>query len=169
MKKSIYLCGFMGCGKTHVGKLLAKKLDLSFIDLDEYIVSKEKRSIPMIFEQDGESYFRKLESEALVFLNSGYVVATGGGALISKENAACAKENGIPVFIDTDFSLCYKRIRHDTNRPLVQKNTREQLESLFNTRREIYKRHSVYAVNGNDKDSSIVEQISQFIRNQGDI
>ena len=59
--------------------------------------------------------------------------------LLFQGKCSLCKENGIPVFIDADFSLCYKRIRHDTNRPLVQKNTREQLESLFNTREKYTK------------------------------
>ena len=142
MMKSIYLCGFMGCGKSYIGKLLAKQQGMPFVDLDSYIVEKEGRSIPEIFEQEGEPHFRELEARYIRELDSGYVVATGGGALINENTAKFANQHGITVFLDAEFELCWERIKDDTNRPLVVNNTREQLHEIFDMRREIYKKHS---------------------------
>ena len=140
--RSIYLCGFMGCGKSHIGRLLAREKGMPFVDLDSYIVEKEGHSIPEIFEQRGEPYFRQLEADCIRELDSGYVVATGGGALINENTAEFANSHGITVFLDAEFELCYGRIRNDTNRPLVVNNTEEQLREIFEKRRVIYKKHS---------------------------
>ena len=144
--KSIYLCGFMGCGKTHIGRRLSKKLQMPFIDLDNYIVEKENRSIPEIFEQSGEPYFRKLEAKCLKELKDGYIVATGGGTLINDDTAKFAGAHGVTVFLDARFPVCYGRIKDDQNRPLVVNNTREQLYEIFLKRRTIYKKNSSVTV-----------------------
>ncbi len=156
---SIYLCGFMGCGKSHVGKLLASQLDMPLVDLDKYIVNAEKMSIPKIFEKFGEPHFRFLEAKYIRELSGGNVVATGGGALINDETAKFARESGISVYINTSFELCYKRIKGDKNRPLVMNNTPEQLEELYNKRDVIYRKNSTFMVNGNARDSIIAGEI----------
>lgn len=152
--KSIYLCGFMGCGKSYIGSLLAEDKGMPFVDLDRYIVEKEGRSIPEIFEQSGEPYFRQLEAKYITELE-GYVVATGGGALINENTALYANTHGITVFLDADFELCYERIKDDVNRPLVMNNTKDQLRELFEKRREIYERHSqvVVSVKGVEEET----------------
>ena len=161
--KSVYLCGFMGCGKTHIGKLLAKALGRPFVDLDSYIVQKEKRSIPEIFSEAGEPYFRKKEAECIRELSDGYVVATGGGALINPETAEYANKSGIVVFLDAAFGVCYSRIKNDTNRPLVVSNTKEQLRELYNKRRAVYRRHAEYTVKAHRKAALTVKAILDLI------
>lgn len=153
--RSIYLCGFMGCGKSYIGRRLAEQRGMPFADLDSYIVEKEKRSIPEIFEQDGEPYFRLLEAKYIKELSNGCVVATGGGALINENTALYANTNGITVFLDAEFELCYERIKNDRNRPLVVNNTEEQLREIFEKRREIYERHSqvVVSVKGIEEET----------------
>ena len=164
--KSIYLCGFMGCGKTHIGKRLSKKLEMPFIDLDNYIVEKENRSIPEIFEQSGEPYFRKLEAECLKELKDGYIVATGGGTLINDDTAKFAGAHGVTVFLDARFPVCYGRIKDDQNRPLVVNNTREQLYEIFLKRRDIYKRNSAVAVTAEGTSfeitSAVIKAVKEF-------
>lgn len=142
MSRSIYLCGFMGCGKSHIGRLLAQQRGMPFVDLDRYIVEKEGRTIPEIFEQSGEGYFRQLEADCVRELDSGYVVATGGGTLINESTAQYANEHGVTVFLDAEFEMCWERIKDDTNRPLVVNNTEEQLREIFEKRRVLYKKHS---------------------------
>ncbi len=159
---SIYLCGFMGCGKSHVGKILASQLDMPLVDLDKYIVTAEKMSIPEIFEKFGEPHFRSLEAKYIRKLSGGNVVATGGGALINDETAAFARESGISVYINTSFELCYKRIKGDKNRPLVMNNTPEQLEELYNKRDVIYRKNSTFMVNGNTRDLVIAGEIMKL-------
>lgn len=161
--KSIYLCGFMGCGKSHIGRILSKKLEIPFVDLDEYIVKKENMTIPEIFDQKGEPYFRQLEADCLKELSDGYIVATGGGALINDNTAQYAKAHGTSVFLDASFPVCYGRIKNDTNRPLVVKNTKEQLENIYNTRRKIYKKNSCLRVKAIGTGNSIAENVIKAV------
>ena len=161
---SIYLCGFMGCGKSHVGRQLAAALNKKFVDLDKYIVNKERMSIPEIFEKFGEPHFRQLEAKYIRSLSNGNVIATGGGALINDDTAKFARESGMCVFINTSFEICYKRIKGDTNRPLVMNNTPEQLEEIYRKRAEIYKRNSTYTVNGCAHDTVIMNEIIKLAR-----
>lgn len=161
--RSIYLCGFMGCGKSYIGRLLAEEKNMPFADLDSYIVEKEGRSIPEIFEQSGEPYFRRLEAECLKELEGGYVVATGGGTLINDSTAEFANKNGITVFLDADFELCWGRIKDDTNRPLVMNNTEEQLRELFEKRREIYEKHSRVTVRVTGVEEKTLENINSLL------
>lgn len=162
MNCSVYLCGFMGCGKSHIGRMLAAELGEKFVDLDRYIVENEGMTIPEIFERFGEPHFRALESKYIRELADGNVVATGGGALINDTTANFARKSGLSVYINTCFKTCYKRIRGDKNRPLVVNNTVEQLEELYNKRAEIYKRNSVCMVNGNARDFVIVREIAKL-------
>ena len=161
---SVYLCGFMGCGKSHVGRQLGAALDKEFVDLDRYIINAEKMTIPFIFEKFGEPHFRKLEAHYIRHLSGNNIVATGGGALINDETAEYARQSGLSVYINTSFEVCYERIKNDTNRPLVVNNTKEQLEELYNTRDAIYRRNAMCMVNGCAADTVIVEEISKLTR-----
>ncbi len=167
--RSIYLCGFMGCGKSHIGRRLSKKLKMPFVDLDAYIVAKEKRSIPEIFQQSGEPYFRKLEAECLKELEGGYIVATGGGTLLNDSTAEYANAHGVTVFLDAIFPVCYGRIKNDSNRPLVVNNTREQLEEIFKKRRPVYRANSSVIVKsagtGSEITDNVIKQVKNFERN----
>ena len=161
--KSIYLCGFMGCGKSHIGRLLAEDKGMPFVDLDRYIVEKEGRSIPEIFEQSGELYFRQLEADCVRELEGGYVVATGGGTLINENTAEYANAHGVTVFLDAEFELCYSRIRNDTNRPLVVNNTEEQLREIFEKRRVLYERHSRVTAKVTGIEEKTLENINSLL------
>lgn len=162
MKKDapIYLCGFMGCGKTTVGLVLAKKTGKQYLDLDDYIEKKEGMKIPEIFEKKGESYFRKLETKALKELgNINAVVATGGGALLSDVNSETAKNAGVVAFIDVPFDVCYERIKDDENRPIAFNSTKEQLQERFDYRRPLYLKNSHFSVDGNGTPNTIALRI----------
>lgn len=161
---SVYLCGFMGCGKSHIGRQLAAASGKSFTDLDKVIVEREGMTIPEIFEKFGEPHFRELEAKYIRELNDGYVVATGGGALINDNTAQFARENGLSVYINVSFETCYARIKGDSNRPLVVKNTPEQLRELYETRAVIYRRNSMCMVNGNARDTVIVGEILKLTK-----
>ncbi|MGN0649355.1 MAG: shikimate kinase [Oscillospiraceae bacterium] len=156
---SLYLCGFMGCGKSHIGRMLAQATGRNLVDLDKVIVEREGMSIPEIFDKFGEPHFRELEAKYIRELSGGYIVATGGGALINDSTAQFARESGLSIYINADFETCYNRIKNDTNRPLVVKNTPEQLRELYNTRSAIYQRNSMAMVNGNTKDTTICSEI----------
>lgn len=162
--RNIYLCGFMGCGKSYTGKKLAEKMDCTLVDLDAYIEEKEGRTIPEIFAQDGEPHFRELEAKYIREMPENSVVATGGGAIINPVTAETARNAGTVIFLDADFELCYSRIKGDTHRPLVMKNTKEQLEQLFNTRREIYLKNSDFSVNSNLGGTEILDMILKGLK-----
>lgn len=163
MSASVYLCGFMGCGKSHIGRMLSVQLGRELVDLDKVIVEREGMSIPDIFARYGEPHFRTLEAKYIRELSGGYIVATGGGALINDSTAEFARQSGLSVYINTSFELCYERIKADRNRPLVMNNTPEQLYELYRTRAEIYRRNSMAMVNGNAKDSVICGEIAKLI------
>ncbi len=162
--RNVYLCGFMGCGKSHIGRRLAKRLGCEFIDLDSYIEEKEGMKISDIFAEKGEPYFREAEARYIREMPENCVVATGGGAIINPNTAETAKKSGRVVFLDAKFSTCYERIKGDTRRPLVMKNTREQLEELYNTRRAVYRSNSSIIVYADGNDYSIVSEIAKLVK-----
>lgn len=141
--KNLFLCGFMGCGKSSLGSAAAKKLGCPFIDLDRYIVEQAGMSVPEIFDTFGEAGFRERETQALKDLNhlNGVIVATGGGALVNPENASLCRERGLVLYIDVEFDTCYRRIRGDANRPLAAKPLPE-LRQLYQTRKLSYIKNS---------------------------
>ena len=163
--KPVYLCGFMGCGKSTVGKILARKSGCGFIDMDDYIVEREGMTIPQIFSEKGEKYFRDTETAVIGELaEKGAVIACGGGAMLKKENAEIASENGIVIYIDIPFEICYTLISWDTNRPLVMNNTKEQLEEIYNGRVPVYKSNSTVTVDGVGTADEIAERIAEAIK-----
>ncbi len=127
-RRVILLVGFMGAGKTSVGKLLAKRLGLRFVDLDDLIVAREGRSIAQIFEEAGESGFRSRESAALQELLFGStsstdaVVALGGGALSRADNrAAIQRSNSQTIFLDAPIEELFQRcVAQQLPRPLLK-------------------------------------------------
>lgn len=160
--KTIFLCGFMGCGKSSVGKILAEKIGCEFYDMDKYITEKEKMEIPQIFAEKGERYFRETETEAIRQLAGKQgVVACGGGAMLKKENADIAAEKGNVIYIEVPFDVCYSRIKGDVNRPVVMNNTREELEFIYESRVPVYRENSGLTVSGDGTPEEIAERIFQ--------
>lgn len=163
---TLYLCGFMGCGKSTVGKLLASKLGLEFIDLDEYITLVENCSIPEIFEKKGEKYFRNAEAKAIETLSSNNaVIACGGGTILNDNSAMTAKSHGTVIFLDISFKKCYCRIKNDNNRPLVMNNTEQQLNQIFTQRHDVYLKNSELTVNADNSPLVICDEIINAIKN----
>lgn len=163
--KAVYLCGFMGCGKSVVGKKLAEKLGCEFYDMDQYIVKREGMKIPEIFAEKGEKYFREAETAAIKELaeNKG-IIACGGGAMLKKENSEIAAENGIVVYIEVPFEVCYGRISGDKNRPIVMNNTKEELEFIYDSRVPVYRENSSVTVSGNGTVAEIADRIADLIK-----
>lgn len=163
---TIYLCGFMGCGKTTVGKITAKKLGLSYHDTDEAVVEKEKMTIPEIFSQKGEPYFRTSEAETVKsFIGRNAVISCGGGAMLNTETAEAVKQNGgIIVFIDVPFADCYERIKDDSNRPIAVSSTKEQLEERYNNRYPVYEQNSSIKVDCQCSPMEACERIMSAVK-----
>lgn len=158
---NIILCGFMGSGKTVVGKRLARALEMEYIDLDAEIESQAGKPIPEIFAESGEEGFRRLEHEAVCALSKRVrcVVATGGGALTFSHNVQAIDQQDSVVFLDADFAVCYERIR-DSDRPLVRKNDKDSLRELYWTRYTAYRKAAAIAVNANSACDAVVEAIT---------
>ena len=119
---TIFLVGFMGCGKSEIGKDLAKLLHFNFLDLDESVEKKEGMSVTEIFETKGETAFREIESNCLrkVKLENN-VVSTGGGTPCFKNNMIWMNENGVTVYLKTEEKLLFDRLKNDTqSRPLLK-------------------------------------------------
>jgi len=118
---NIYLVGMMGAGKTTVGRLLARRLKLRFVDSDQEIESRCGVKIPLIFEIEGEAGFRARESQVLAELTAleGLVLGTGGGAVLSADNRGLLAANGTVVYLRARPEDLYERVRQDRNRPLL--------------------------------------------------
>ena len=159
----VYLCGFMGCGKSRIGRELAKKTGMTFADLDKYIVEHEGMSIPDIFKKYGEPHFRELEAEYISEMPDNSVVALGGGAIINENTAKTARETGKVVFLDADFETCYGRIKDDKNRPLAYNNPKEKVLELFETRRPVYSERSDIVIKAAGTPAQIVELIRKAL------
>lgn len=162
---TVFLCGFMGCGKTTVGRIAAKKLGYGFCDSDELIVEREGMSIPEIFAEKGEPYFRQVEAEIIKSLcGKNTIVACGGGAMLNPDTAAAAAKAGAVIFIDLDFEVCYERISGDENRPIVMSSTKEELEERFNSRHDVYMKHSTMQIDGSGSPLSTAELITDAVK-----
>ncbi|MGN1416125.1 MAG: shikimate kinase [Oscillospiraceae bacterium] len=161
---TVFLCGFMGCGKSTVGRELAALMGKSFTDMDSYIEKKAGMSIPEIFAEKGEKAFRTMETSAVKELAaSDEVVACGGGAMLKSENAEAAAAGGVAVYLDADFETCYKRISGDKNRPIVMANTKESLEGIYNDRRALYTANSQISVKAEGTPAQIAERIKAAV------
>jgi shikimate kinase len=141
---AIYLIGFMGCGKSTVGRALAEELGWSFVDLDEEIEKKKQTTISQIFDSEGEEAFRGIETAALrdrvrnVQSGRPQVVSLGGGAFLADENFELVSNNGVTVWLDCPFSQIERRIAGQTHRPLARDP--DKLRQLFDARRGGYSR-----------------------------
>ena len=139
---NIFLVGLMGAGKTTVGKLLSKRYHKNFHDSDHEIESRCGVKIPVIFEIEGESGFRKREETAIAELTalSNVVLATGGGAILSEANRELLKSRGIVIYLRGTPEHLFERTRHDRNRPLLQtSNPLTKLRELYQQRDPLYR------------------------------
>src|SRR5580700_11870609 len=113
--------GFMGSGKSSVGRLVARTLGGRFVDTDRMVIDRAGCAIPEIFAQKGEAHFRELETEALRSLlgAKGLVAATGGGIVIARENRALLRKVGMVVWLTADEETIWERVSRNKNRPLL--------------------------------------------------
>jgi shikimate kinase len=142
LKKSVVLVGMMGAGKTAVGRALAVKLGVPFLDSDHEIETAANLTVPEIFERDGEPFFRKREAEVIARLldEEPGILSTGGGAFLAPANRDIISAKGVSVWLEADIDLIWNRVRHRNSRPLLRtSNPRKTLEELFHVRVPIYK------------------------------
>ncbi|GAF93382.1 unnamed protein product [marine sediment metagenome] len=138
---NIILTGFMGTGKTAVGKLLAKKLGYKYIDTDYLIEKKENKRISEIFAAYGEPYFRDLETGIVKEVGKldRHVIATGGGIVLRSENMVLLQKNGIIINLSANADTVYERIKATDERPLLNKpDPRKEIINLLKARESFY-------------------------------
>ena len=152
-KSTIVLIGMMGSGKSTLGKQLARRLRRTFFDSDAEIVRRTGASIAHIFEVEGESGFRKRESEELLRLMAqpNAVVATGGGAILAEPNRRLLRENAIVLYLHASVETLYDRTRHSKDRPLLAvPDPKERLMQLYAVRDPLY-RETAHAIVESDQ------------------
>ena len=161
-RPNIVLAGFMGSGKTTVGRLLADRLQCSFVDMDALIEEREGRTISDIFAVDGEPYFRSVERSLVRELSArqGLVIATGGGVVADAENVRDFERTGLLVCLDATPEQIMQRIAHETHRPLLAAPDREQrIRDLLNQRRAAYASVSFHVDTNGRTPAEVVERI----------
>ena len=148
--KHIVLIGFMGSGKSTMGKLVANRLACPFIDTDQYIEKKEGRRISEIFSDDGEEYFRSLETEVLEELldtDERCVLSLGGGTPLRSENRELLKDSAYVIFLKITAKEAYERLKDHEERPLLQvENPKERIKELLEFRNPIYESAANYVL-----------------------
>lgn len=135
------MIGFMGSGKTEVGRHLAERLSYTFVDTDEVIEKKVGKSIADIFDEYGEDYFRNLETEVVKELSGirRYVISTGGGIVINRENILILKQMGLVVWLKASPETIYERVRYGSHRPLLNVDKPlEEIKRLLELREPLY-------------------------------
>lgn len=177
LPERIFLCGFMGAGKSTVGRQLAEKLELEFLDLDDKIEEKAGRSIPEIFAESGESGFRTIERRAVLEVVREFegVVALGGGSVQNQHMLDHLKLNGLLVFIETPIPVILERISEDENRPLLldkdgnpkdNEALKQELTALYEERLPLYEQAIISIQNdGSRSPAELVETLLKKIRN----
>lgn len=160
--QTLILTGFMGSGKSSVGRILANRLECPFIDLDSVIVNISGRSINDIFSQDGEQAFRSLETLCLerVLHGERSVIATGGGVVIAAENRRLMRDSGIVVNLAVSLAQVLKRLHGTTDRPLYcGSDASNRLKLLMDERKQFYDDADIRI----DTDGKSVEDVSAEI------
>lgn len=159
---NLILCGFMGCGKSTVGRLLAEKTGRSFVDMDTFIEEQAGMSVSSIFEQYGEADFRRREREACRALaaRQGLVIAAGGGALTFQENAGALSASGTIVLLEVSPETVLKRLEGDTTRPLLMRRDKEAaVRELMARRLPLYRRAATVSVDGEGTPEAVAEAV----------
>ena len=164
--KNIVLIGFMGSGKSKIGRQLAQQLKVELVSTDDLTEAKEGKSIHEIFKSKGEAYFRDVEQEIIkdISLRQGVVIDCGGGVVLRKENLQNLKANGIVFYLEASPEVIFQRIKHEKHRPLL--NTPDPLgciKELYNQRLPLYNQADfIIDANSASIEGPVVEILSKI-------
>lgn len=169
-RRNIVLTGFMGTGKTSVGKILAKKLGFKFVDVDDIIEKKEGMKISDIFKKFGENRFREIEAEMikLIAKKRGQVISTGGGAVLRDENMDALKSTGVVFCLTASEDTIFERVKNSKNRPLLQfEDLKGKIRELLRKRMDKYMNaHFLINTEGltpEEVAEKIIEEYERFV------
>lgn len=171
IRKNIYLVGLSGSGKSTVGKVLAIKLKLTFVDIDKMIEKSSKKSIVRIFEDDGESKFRRLETAVLrkVAGRAGRpkVIALGGGAFESKLHRKLVSETGISIWLRCSANELSNRLKNKSDRPLLKgHNLKQQLRAQLKKRLKNYRTANLHISTAGKNPAQVSMEIMKSLKKQ---
>lgn len=170
MSSNIYLIGFMGTGKTTVGRLLAKELNMDFVDTDEFIEQGMGMTVPSIFGIYGEAFFRQLEHNALISIanRQGMVVSTGGGIVLRNDNIDIMRSSGVMVCLDASVDTIMRNVGSGKGRPVLDGgDLRRNIIELMDKRRQFYCQADII-VNIDDKTlETISNDIIALLKQRG--
>lgn len=165
--KTIILIGMMGSGKTTVGKFLAEKLNMVFIDTDNLIEQNENMTISEIFSTKGETYFRVLEKNIIknTFKSFGMVISLGGGAYEDIQTRKFLSENTTVIYLKTEAETIFQRIKNDNTRPLLCDNMSvETIRNIVEKRKQNYESASLIITTDNRNPKFIAEEITGALK-----
>lgn len=160
--RSVVLIGMMGCGKTSVGRQLAARLQLPFVDADHEIEEAANLSIPEIFSHHGEDYFRAGEQRVIARLlkQPPQILATGGGAYMNEQTRAAIAEHGIAIWLKADFDTLFERVSRRSSRPLLQNADPEGvMRKLLAEREPVYAKAALTVVSRDVPHETVVDDI----------
>tara|TARA_Y100000022_G_scaffold146820_1_gene128614 strand:- start:1410 stop:1925 length:516 start_codon:yes stop_codon:yes gene_type:complete len=170
MGKNLTLTGMMGTGKTTIGKILAKKLKYSFVDIDRIIEKKEGSSINLIFKNKSENYFRKIENEITLqeLKKDSSVISLGGGAFLNNAIRKNAKKLSSTFWLDVPIEKLVKRLKNSRQRPLLlKKNLKETVKKIYFERKKFYN-EADYRIRCNSyKSEEIADKILNLYEKSG--
>jgi len=171
--KSVVLVGMMGAGKTAVGKSVAVKLGVPFLDSDEQIEIAANMTIAEIFGRDGEEFFREKETQVInrLLLEESCILSTGGGAFLAQRNRVIIREHGVSVWLRADLDLLWNRVRHKTTRPLLRTpDPFKTLSEIYEARVPLYGRADIVVdANPNHSIEEMAETVIKALHARPDV
>jgi shikimate kinase len=170
----IYLAGFMGAGKSTIGPILANTLGWNFVDLDKFIELNYQKSITAIFQEDGEPYFREIETAALhkVSSNNNLIISLGGGTIAFNDNLIYMKNNGKIVYLKSSLESVYKRLKNKRDRPILlnddgtaipENEFLDKINALYQKRKIFYDQSDIIIDTDANNVGKTVDLLSRLI------